>query len=176
MSVIACYARLNAKGIELCRSNPDWLEALDSRTIPDSEITDIDKACDVIVWLLSRLPGPPGAVGEGVGFVLRRSLAPLLRGEGGVSERLLDAPYGPASRLSSEQVAELSKWLESVDPVQMRSVYDPHRMDAEKVYPQIWSREGAAAFDDYLMPHFRTLKEFFSRAAQAQQQVLVYFS
>jgi hypothetical protein len=176
MSVIAIYARLNAKGLELCRGNPDWLKALDSHAIPDSEIVDVDKACDGLVWLLSRLQATSGATTDGVGFVLKRSLAPLLRGEGGVSERQLDAPYGPASRLSSEQVAELSKWLESVDPVQMRSLYDPHRMDAEKVYPQIWSREGSAAFDDYLLPRFHILKAFFSRAVQAQQQVLVFFS
>jgi hypothetical protein len=176
MSVIASYARLNAESIESCRTNPDWLEALYGRAVPDSEVADIDKACDGIVWLLSRLPAPPSTATDGTGFVLRRSFAPLLRGEGGVSECQLDAPYGPASRLSAEQVAELSVWLQSVDPAQMRSRYDPNRMDDEQVYPQIWSEEGAAAFDDYLLPHFHALQAFFSRAAQAQQQVLVFFT
>lgn len=176
MSVIASYARLNAESIELCRTDPNWLEALYSRATPGSEVIDVDKACDAIVWLLSRLPAPQGAAADGVGFVVRRSFAPLLRGEGAISENQLDAPYGPASRLTAEQVAELSAWLQSVDPAQMRSRYDPHRMDSEQVYPQIWSEEGAAVFDDYLLPHFRSLQAFFSRATQARQQVLVFFT
>jgi hypothetical protein len=49
-------------------------------------------------------------------------------------------------------------------------------MDAGNVYPQIWSRDGIAAFDDYLLPWFRSLQAFFSRAANAQQQVLVFFT
>ncbi len=176
MSVIATYARLNAKAIESCRTNPDWFEALSGNALPHSEVTDVDKACDGIVWVLLRLPATPDASTDGAGFVTRRSLAPLLRGEGGIIEHQIDAPYGPASHLSPEQVAELSTWLQSVDPAQMRSRYDPERMDAEKVYPQIWSEEGAAAFDDYLLPYFRALQKFFARAAEAQQHVLVYFA
>ena len=175
MSVTANYARLNADDLESGRTDPNWLEALYSKAIPNAEVTDVDQACDGIVWLLSRLPAPPSVTG-GAGFVLQRSFAPLLRGQGGTSERSLDAGYGPASRLSSEQVAELNAWLQSVDPDLMRSRYDPERMEAEDVYPQIWLEEGAAAFDDYLLPHFRALQAFFSRAAEAQQQVLVFFT
>jgi hypothetical protein len=175
MSVIAAYARLNANGLDSCRANPNWLDALYSRSVPNAETIDIDKACDGIVWLLSRLPGPSSANVDGLGFVLQRSLAPLLRGEGGTSERRLDAPYGPASSLSVEQVRELSAWLQSIDLAQMRSRYEPRAMDADDVYPQIWS-EGMAAFDDYLLPCFRALQAFFSRAADAQQQVLVFFT
>ena len=176
MSIIASYARLDRQGIGLCQTNPDWLDALYSGGVPGSEVADVDKACDGIVWLLSRLPAPPSTATEGGGFVLRRSLAPLLRGEGGLSERGLAAPYGPASRLSSQQVTELCAWLQSVDPEQLRSRYDPHRMDAEQVYPQIWSEEGPAAFDEYLLRRFRALQAFFLRAAQAQQDVLVFFT
>ena len=176
MSVIATYTRLNATGLDACRTNPRWLEALWQHSIPDAETIDIDQACDGIVWLLSRLPAPPAAAIEGAGFVLQQSLAPLLRGEGGTSERRLNAPYGPASSLSVEQVRELNAWLQSVDPVQMRSRYDPNAMDADDVYPQIWSEEGTAAFSDYLLPCFEALRAFFSRAAGAQQQVLVFFA
>ena len=176
MSVIASYARLNADGVALLRSNPDWLETLYAKTIPGAEVIDIDKACDGIVWLLSRLPAPPGANIEGAGFVLQISLAPLLRGEGGVSESRLDAPYGPASSLSVQQVAELSAWLQTVDPAQMRSRYEPTAMHHDDVYPQIWADEGLAAFDEYLLPCFRALRDFISRAHQAEQQVLVFFT
>jgi len=176
MSVIATYTRLNATGLDSCRANPNWIEALCSRSIPDAETIDIDKACDGIVWLLSRLPAPPTTNTEGVSFVLQSSLAPLLWGTGGTSEASLNASYGPASSLSVEQVREFSAWLQSIDPAQMRARYDPRTMDAESVYPQIWSEEGLAAFDDYLLPNFQTLQALFSRAANAQQHVLVFFT
>jgi hypothetical protein len=176
MSVIASYARLDANSVDLIRSNPDWLDVLYTKAIPDAEVIDIDKACDGIVWLLSRLPAPPGANVEGAGFVLRSSLAPLLRGEGGVPEPRLNAPYGPASSLSARQVAELNSWLQSIDEVQMRSRYEPRAMHSDQVYPQIWAEEGLAGFDEYLLPRFRALQNFFSRAGQAGQQVLVFFT
>src|SRR5262245_11591310 len=142
MSVIATYARLDSASLETCRTEPHWMERLYKRSFTNSEVIDIDKACDGIVWILSRLPGPPSAQIDGSGFVLPISLAPLLRGEGGTKEPRLNAPYGPAASLTSQQVAELSTWLQPIDAAQMRSRYNPSAMDAEDIYPNIWSEEG----------------------------------
>ena len=176
MSVIATYARLDSNNLENCRTDPRWMEHLYKRSFPNSEVIDIDKACDGIVWILSRLPSPQPAQVAAEGFVLCRSLAPLLRGEDATKERKLDAPYGPASSLSTQQVAELSAWLQSIDAAQMRFRYNPSAMDAEDIYPNIWTEEGAAAFEQYLLPSFEALKAFLSRAAAANQQVLVFFT
>lgn len=116
MSVIACYARLNSESLDACRAAPDWVETLYAKTFPSAEVIDIDEACDGIVWLLTRVPAPANANVESTGFVVRRSLAPLLRGQSGLREGQLDAGHGPASTLSNQQVAELSAWLQSIDP------------------------------------------------------------
>jgi hypothetical protein len=176
MSVIANYARVSAEGLASLRSNSVWIEALETDAIPDAEIIDIDKTCDGIVWLLSRLPPQPSLNVEGAGFVLRKSLAPLLSGQTCARESELDAPYGPASSLSVQQVGDLSAWLQSIDPAQLRNQYEPRAMAADHVYPQIWIAEGIAAFDGYLLPWFLALRDFFARARQNGQQVLVFFS
>jgi len=175
MSIIATYVRLDANGLDKCRENPHWLEALCRKEIPGVELIDIDKACDGLVWVLERMPAPAPQAVEGAGFVLQSSLASLLQG-GTVEERRLKAPYGPASRLSPQDVAALSAWLQAIDADLMRSRYNAAAMDAEEVYPEIWSEEGLAAFDDYLMPYFQNLQAFFLRAAEAQQHVLVCFT
>jgi hypothetical protein len=44
------------------------------------------------------------------------------------------------------------------------------------VYPEIWADEGESALTEYLLRHFQTIKEVFARAADAKQQVLVFFN
>ena len=100
----------------------------------------------------------------------------MLRGEGGTKERRVVAPYGPASSLSVDQVSQISAWLQTVTADRIRPLYVPAAMDAEAVYPQIWTREGGAALDDYLLPFFHALQQFFERAAQAKHQVIVFFT
>lgn len=176
MSVIATYARLGSDSIGRCRSNPQWMDELHASTLPGAEVIDIDKACDGLVWLLSRMPLPLDGKPKDVVSIVQQSLAPLLQGEGGASEPRLEAPYGPASALSTQQVTDLSMWLQSLDEARVRSCYDPRAMAADRVYPQIWMKEGAAACDEYLLPALRELRDFFARAHKAGQQVLVFFT
>jgi hypothetical protein len=176
MSVIAAYVRLSETSLAGLRANPDWLEALDRDAVADAEQIDIDKACDGIVWLLSRLPPPAAPAAEGAGFLLQRNLATLVSGEGGRKEPTLHAPYGPASSLSPGQVAELSGWLERLDTAQLREAYDPKAMATDDVYPQIWMRDREAAWERYLLPRLEQLRGFLARAAAAQQAVLVFFT
>jgi len=175
VSVIATYARVNEGAIESLRSDSNWLDALFGGQIPDAQVIDLDKACDGIVWLLSGMPPPPTPATSGSGFALKQSLAPLLSGAGGRKERSLEAPYGPASALTTQQVKELSDWLSSIEISELRARYDPEAMAKSRVYPQIWMAEGAAAFEDYLLPRFSELRKFIATAATAEQCVLVFF-
>lgn len=175
MSVIATYARLSSNAIETCRQRKDWLEALYSGTIADCEVVDVDKACDGLVWLLSRLPASRPDEVAGTGFAVRRSFAPMLRGESGEKEPFLKAPYGPASSLSIQQVQDFAAWLSTIKGEQLRKIYDPVAMEADDIYPNIWE-EGPEVLEEYLLPNLQRLQEFFSRATEAGQQVLVFFT
>jgi hypothetical protein len=107
MSVIATYARLNESALAALRNDPDWIEGLYKARGGGVQVLDIDKACDGIVWLLSRMPAPsPSAAGSG--FVLHRSLAPLLQGAGGKEETQMLGPYGAPSVLGVQQVGDLA--------------------------------------------------------------------
>jgi hypothetical protein len=176
MSVIATYTRLSSEQLSSLGSGYDWLESFEECPPEGSETIDIDKACDGIIWLLERLPGSAPASTEGDGFVLIDSLATRVRGDGGRTDLGLDAPYGPASVLSPTQTNELSRWLSEVDPSSLAAYYDPHRMDSEGVYPQIWSKEGDGALREYLLPIFISFRDFIARAASADQSVIVYFT
>ncbi len=176
MSVVATYARMSADALEALRSDPEWMDTLSSGRVPDAQVLDVDKACDGIVWLLSRVPPPPAPPVAGSGFVFRRSLAPLLSGAGGAKEPRLEAPYGPASVLNPQQVGEVSDWLGSIDAGDLRMRYDPRAMAQAGIYPQIWVDEGPAAFEEYLVPHFDRLRKFLSEATTAKECVLVFFT
>jgi len=173
VSVIATYIRIDSDQLSALRGKPDWLDLLYTGAVPGAQVTDVDKACDGIVWLLSRVSVAPPPPVEGGGFVLRKSFAPLLQGVGGAKEPQLKAPYGPASAISPSQVIELSDWLAAVDADDLRRTYDPDAMAGDDVYPGIWLDERAAAFEDYLLPQFTQLRAFLAEAARASQVVLV---
>jgi hypothetical protein len=176
MSVIANYARLSPAALDQLRSDQNWEALLQMRKVPDAELIDIDKACDGLVWLLSRVPPPPALAAEGSGFVMMKSLGKRLQGDGGEEEPRLEAGYGPACSLSVEQVVEFNAWLRGISVDRLRALYDPQRMSEEAVYPNVWTDEGESALNDYLLPYFRSLQQFFACAADSGQQVLVFFS
>ncbi len=176
MSIVATYARLSQCALEAVRCDSEWIENLCSGRVPSAQVLDLDKACDGIVWLLSRMPPPPAPPVAGSGFVLSRSLAPLLSGAGGTKEPQLEAPYGSASLLDPQQVAELNDWLRGVQADQLRMRYDSRAMAQAHIYPQIWVEDGPAAFEEYLLPYFDRLCKFIAEAAAAKQCVLVFFA
>lgn len=176
MSVLAYYVRLSEQALTKLQASSDWLSMLDNNGVSGAHLMDIGKACDGIVWLLSRMPPPALPPVEGSGFVVRKSLARLMSGAGGTKQRSLEGPLGPASLLSPEQVEEFSRWIGSLDVQQLRMQYDAKAMASAEVYPQIWVEEGDAAFDDYLRPRFERLRAFFAEAVAEKQSVLMFFS
>jgi hypothetical protein len=176
MSVVATYVRVSGDALIVLREDVEWIETIHAGRVPSAQVLDIDNACDGIVWLLSRMPLPSAQPVAGSGFVVRRSLVPLLRGAEGAQEPHLEAPVGAASVLAPEQVNEVSGWLGSIDFSQLRARYDPQAMDSAGIHPQIWIEEGVAALDDYLLPHLDHLRKFFAEAATAKQCVVVFFT
>jgi len=174
--VIATYVRVDTEALEALRNTADWLDELYQGRVQRAQVIDIDKACDGIVWLLSRVSPPPAAPVQGGAFVFRRSLAPLISGAGGKKAPRLKAPHGPASSINPELVVEFSSWLRGIDPNELREAYKPQAMADDDVYPQIWVDEPGAALEQYLIPQLAKLTDFLSAAARAGQGVLVCFT
>ena len=175
MSVTATYIRLAESALDDLRRDPDWIATVDRRKVLGAEAINIDKACDGISWLLSRIPSPLPPISGG-GFVMRRSLAHLVSGAGGREEPELDAGYGPAKLVSPAEVTELSAWLQSIDEAELRTAYDPKAMATDDVYPQIWMTHRESAFEEYLLPHFRALRGLVIEAARSSQALIVCFT
>lgn len=48
-------------------------------------------------------------------------------------------------------------------------------MEADDIFPNIWA-DGIEVLDEYFIPNLLALQGVFSRAAQFQQHVLVFFT
>jgi len=68
---------------------------------------------------------------------------------------------GPAGYLSADQVKEIDKILQTLDPKFVKQKYNPKQMMELDIYPRIWNEENL----DYVKDYFQELKMFYSDAA-----------
>ncbi|MBH0781277.1 DUF1877 family protein [Nocardia bovistercoris] len=71
---------------------------------------------------------------------------------------------------SVDEVAEAAVALETVPFADLRGWYDPARMNAADVYPEIWESDWAL---DYLLNYYRDLRSFFLGTAAKQRAALM---
>lgn len=89
----------------------------------------------------------------------------------------VDVGYGPARAFMPEQLAEISRALDALDPDALRQRFDPVKMTELDIYPSIWDRDPAD--DDtlgYVLEYFGMLKSFLRKGAQRGLGLLVYMS
>ena len=93
-------------------------------------------------------------------------------------EQLNDADIGMggAGVLTPPQVREVAAALAALPPTELRRRYDPQRMAALKIYPDvIWVRDGQHALD-YVMEHFEPLAKFYADTAARGDCLFIYMS
>jgi hypothetical protein len=79
--------------------------------------------------------------------------------------------YGRPRLHTAAEVKAFSRLLASVTLTQLRSRFNPKRMDAEKVYPEDW-QEDSAEWLDYLLADFAKLKAFVDAAANNNKAIV----
>ena len=62
--------------------------------------------------------------------------------------------------------------LDAVDDATLRARFDPAAMSEAEIYPHIWD-DGEDEFDNYLLPHFTALRDFYRDAAASGDAVLL---
>jgi hypothetical protein len=122
--------------------------------------TDLDKAWDGMDYLLSN--------GRAAGGVARF----LTEGGEEIPEEL---GYAPPRVIRSPEIKEIAAFLSEVTPEMLRSRYDGRAMDREKIYPEIWARDGEDGFD-YIISFFEPLRTFISDAAQRGAGIMIIYS
>ncbi len=122
--------------------------------------TDLDKAWEAMDYLFSD-----GKKTEGTARFLT---------SGGV-EIPEEVGYGPPRVFRSGEVKKIHAFLSGVTSEALRSRYDPKAMDREKIYPQIWTRDGAEGFD-YIISFFEPLRVFVSDAARRGSGIMIIYT
>lgn len=129
--------------------------------VGDSEI-DLDKAWHAIHYLLTGRVDPDRSVASKV-----------IWGDEDIGP---DLGYGPARLLGPAQVRAVAKLLAATPPATLRKRYRPQKMTEQGVYPDvIWAREGDGALD-YVLPYYERLVQFYRRAAERGQAVIMAIS
>jgi hypothetical protein len=164
MSMIGNLLRVSAAELQTYRADSAQLEnRLYQDTGRDSALVDIEKTWDGIIFLLT-------------GQALADTTHPLARVlfSGQLIDEAQDLGYGPAHYLTPAEVAALQPQLAAVTVADLKQRFDPARMTALGIYPNIWE-EGDDAFD-YVAEGFATLQQLYAEAAARGQGMITFIS
>jgi hypothetical protein len=130
---------------------------------PDPNICDLDKGWQGLHFLFT------GTAWEG-----EEPACYLIRGGeeiDGVEQ------YSSVRALSPDRVRAFASFLSSLSREELTRHYDPARMMALEIYPEIWDRKGEEPTPlDYLLDLFDELQPFVIDAAKAGDAAIVYLT
>jgi len=86
----------------------------------------------------------------------------------------VDVGYGPARVLTSQQVRTLAAALVHLDASTFGTRLDPGALDAERIYPGGWGRNGLGV--DAVTDNYRALRSLVLRLADTGQGLLLYIN
>jgi hypothetical protein len=129
------------------------------RTAAEGDCMDIDKSWHGLHFLMT---GTAWAGDPPLNFILRGGTE--VAGSDGSTTRLYP----------SSQLREIHRALKGVDPLLLKSTYDPAAMMNLEIYPGIWGRDAHAL--DYCIDHFASLKRFVARADRSSLGMVTLLS
>ncbi|MET0404032.1 MAG: YfbM family protein [Cystobacter sp.] len=87
-----------------------------------------------------------------------------------------DVGYGPARAFTPQQVKDISRALEALDPEALRPRFNPGQMDDLEIYPKGWSESADDDSLESLLGDFDALKLFLREGAEQGLGLLVYLN
>jgi hypothetical protein len=99
-----------------------------------------------------------------------------IEGRGPTKEAGIDFGMGPACVFSSKEVSEIAFALRAIDESALRKAADFEEMDRVGVFPDQWLEEGDQILNEYILPNFRKLQNFYGQAASGGQIVLMWYT
>jgi hypothetical protein len=140
------------------QEKPDPLPSFEPREEDDEG--DTDKAWQGMHYLFTGT-AEGGSFPEG--FILH----------GGTPVGDEDVGYEPARLFQPEEVQRIDAVLQAQSEDDIRLRYDGKKMDAERVYPQIWQRDGAEGAE-YIWGGIEEMKDFVRESVERKWALLVY--
>jgi hypothetical protein len=100
-----------------------------------------------------------------------------IEGRAADENRVKEIEYGlgGACLFPPPVVQEIDRAFRQVTDEQFGEHFSPSLMAEQAVQPEIWD-EGDELLEDFLRPAFEQLRAFFSRAAEAKQNVVVVYT
>lgn len=129
----------------------------------DPKLTDIDKAWDGIIFLLT---------GQNMENANNHPLTRVLF-SGQVIDEEQDLGYGPGHYLTPEQVKELHAAIAGITAEDLAKRYDPKKMTEFEVYPSIWENEEEL---EYLSDYFKKVQEVYAEAAKNDEGIITFIN
>lgn len=162
MSMIGNLLRVTNTELDEYLKNSSLLEKrIYSDEANDSDLLDIDKAWEGIIFLLT---------GQCLAEADHPLVAVLFSGQMVDSDQ--DFGYGPAHYLRPDQVAELNDQIAAITVDDLKQRYDAAQMMELGVYPEIWEDDDEAF--DYISGYFTSVQQFYSDAARNQQAIITF--
>ena len=162
MSMIGNLLKVTNTELDEYLKNSSLLEKrIYSDEANDSDLLDIDKAWEGIIFLLT---------GQCLAEADHPLVAVLFSGQMVDSDQ--DLGYGPAHYLRPHQVAELNDQIAAITVDDLKQRSDAAQMMELGVYPEIWEDDDEAF--DYLSGYFTSVQQFYSDAASNQQAIITF--
>ncbi len=164
MGMILQLFRINSEKFDTFLQNSQLFQdyVYDDET-PDKNRIDIDKSWDGIGYLLTGAPLHDEA----------NELCRVL-----FSHQFIkgteEMGYGPAMYLLPEEVIYFNQKLAAITKTDLESNFNPAKMSAAEIYPEIWA-DNTTAFD-YLYHYFENIKSFYAKAATENQIIITFLS
>lgn len=134
-----------------------------NQDIEDANLTDIDKAWEGILFLLT---------GQSLAEADHPLAAVLFSGQ--LIDENQDLGYGPAQYNTPEQVSKLNELISLLTVKELRQKFDPNMMTAEGIYPEIWD-EGEEAFV-YLIENFICVQLVYAEAVSKGEAIITFIN
>ena len=162
MSMIGNLLRVKNTELEAYLKDSSLLEnRIYSDVGEDSNLLDIDKAWEGIVFLLT---------GQCLAEADHPLLAVLFSGQ--MVDDDQDLGYGPAHYLRPEQVVDLNNQIAIITVADLKQRYDAARMMELGVYPEIWEEDDEAF--DYVAGYFTNVQQLYSDAARNHEAIITF--
>jgi hypothetical protein len=86
-----------------------------------------------------------------------------------------DVGYGPALGTPASTVKGIAAAFCSISEAEFKEKFNPSALSKADIYPQIWD-EGNEALEQYLLPYFRELQQFYKNAAENNLAVITFLN
>lgn len=161
MGMIATFFRVSNSLLDLIKAKPGDIEelVLDSDEVQDTAL-DIDKSWHGIYFLLT---GEPDLEEPITSFIGESILGGTEIGE--------DFGYGPLRYHEPTEVQNLYRELQKISMNELYSRFDIKKFNENKIYPMNgkWSLQDK----EYLVENYEFLLEFYKKATEEQEAILI---